>query len=230
MRDCRAPSCRAKAHGYSRYCSRHHKRNVRHGDPLQTGVKTAEIKPIKAHVARWLSKRSNADAVWNGMRDAWSRCAAQALAEINLRKAGRPGITWQRAACDDIVKVNSDAAVDEIILTVVAMAYHAAHETRRYASDRAFRFQVARRFRALTYVNRGERWNNKTGRVHRFYRDPSPRHAEYLGQTLIDALAGFGVAIQSKEAAEIDARQRQVRAALQAISESTGSETEEASL
>lgn len=199
MRTCVVRGCGRKAHGFGRLCNSHWKRFVRHGEATQIGIRAADLKPFKRHIRAWIAKRKNADAIWTGMRKAWQQCLDTAEAAMREIEAQQRCISWERRTWLDIMHVGNDADRDEIILTIAAMGYLSACEPRTFLSDRAFRFQTARRFRALSDVNVAEHYNHGTGKVHRVYRDPSRMHAEFLGKTLAEALAAYGLEIYSQE-------------------------------
>ena len=60
-------------------------------------------------------------------------------------------------------------------------------EPRRFRSDDGFRFQLARRVRALTDVNQGTWYDHWAQRVKRVYRDTAPKTTACIGE-LTDAL------------------------------------------
>jgi hypothetical protein len=76
-------------------------------------------------------------------------------------------------------------------------------DPRRFVSDEAFRFQLARRLRGLTDVNAGEWFNYKTGKTKRAYRDLSPRATAILGNLLVHCFGLPGVMLAKKEADDL---------------------------
>lgn len=217
-RVCRVRGCGKIAHGAGVYCDKHWTARKRHGDAEQIGVLSGELTPIKAHLKKWIKSRKNADDIWRGVRDAWRQCREKALAEMRTIEGGtNVGIAWKMAALRDVIIVGGDADEDQIILTVMAVAYLRADNPKRFMSDRAVLFQIARRFRTLSDVNVGEFYNHKTGLMHRVYRTPAPRHAQLLGQMLMEAIGVHGLAIHNKEGTERAKVQAQRQAALTAI-------------
>ncbi len=81
-----------------------------------------------------------------------------------------------------------------------------ALEPRRFRSARAFWFQLVRRVRALAEVNVGSRFDPRTERIKRVYRDLPPRAIEALARIIVEAI---GVAGGRLAQLELRDRQRQ---------------------
>jgi len=102
-----------------------------------------------------------------------------------------------------------------LIETVIAIFIMQEYEPRRFRSDRAFRFQLARRVRRLTDVNAGEYWDHVTGKVKRVYRDLAPRATEGFVRIVIEAIGGPALYLAQRaieaanERAERELRERQ---------------------
>jgi hypothetical protein len=119
----------------------------------------------------------------------------------------------------DIINVAGTVEKDEAVVTLVAFGYLVFDKPKRFKSDKAAFIQCARRFRALSDVHVAEYYSEKDRRSHRVYRDPSPAHAQFLGQLLMSKMGVIGGALHSKMRATEAAEKSQLMKTLQAISE-----------
>jgi hypothetical protein len=87
----------------------------------------------------------------------------------------------------------------------------AENDPRRFRTDDAFRFQLVRRVRALTELNRGTWQDRRTGRTRHAYRDVGPRATTYLAEMLAETLGviGLTVARMDRDQAKTKEQERQ---------------------
>lgn len=205
MSPCNVRGCAEPRTGFSTRCRRHAKANYRHGHPTQTSIKVYQIAPFKKSISRWLTQRPEENG-WGPLRDLFTALVQQAQAEIDASERGAVSSKYVRAACRDILNVAQEGP-DKAILTVCAMYALMYHDGLMFRSDRAFAFQLARRFRAITDINVAEHWNHRTGRVHRVYRDTSPRQLHELAVLIargVGAVALTVIRTMEAEQAERD--------------------------
>lgn len=193
-RPCRVTWCNRPATGYGAYCNTHKSRDRKHGHPEQMTITAAALKPSRKIIREWIARRPK-DDVWPVLEEAWRQVAEAARAELRAWERGEPVVLWRRLACESIRNVADTAEPRLVVETILAMAFLLMDQPRVFKSDRAFRIQLARRFRALTDLHCGSWWNETTGKVHRAYRDFPPRAAEVLGRHLMETIGKAGVVI-----------------------------------
>ena len=186
MRTCKAAGCGKLAAGYSTLCDNHRKTKSRHGHPLQTAVRRRELEPYEKAVKRWLETRSSPEA-WNILEDHWKALTASCGAYRERVGHGRPYQKNIRQACETILRVDAEKHHREAIIRVLAMGYLRYSQPRRFQSEQAYHFQVARQFRSLTDASVGIHWDHEAGRTKRVYRDVSPRTLKALWNKLLEA-------------------------------------------
>ncbi len=142
---------------------------------------------------------------WLGMID-------DARAELSRYRAGQPYMQQVRQACHEIERLAEHVKPSEVVETVLALYLMAEQDPRRFRSDDAFRFQLARRVRALTDVNRGTWYDHTSRRVKRVYRDTAPRTSDYLGQLLCEHLGPAGLYVARLEQALSEAKKEKAKA------------------
>lgn len=207
-RTCAAPNCTsAAASTYSPHCKRHKSTLRRHGAPDQRGVTKAEIAPYLARIEARIAKNPDSEA-WPLMEATWSAIVAEAQAGSCRRIGNR----YDRSAADQITSIGSDASPRAVIATVLAVIALWTERPRRFASDDALRVQLARRVRALSQRHVGLRYDYRTGRQVRVYRELTPKAAAIVGRTLMTAFGGVGLQLaaldeRDREAAQL-AKQR----------------------
>lgn len=69
----------------------------------------------------------------------------------------------------------------EIVITALAMFVMWRERPDRFADDRAFRMQLARRVRALSTRHRGSRYVHATGQQQAIYSESTPKAGAILG-------------------------------------------------
>jgi hypothetical protein len=100
----------------------------------------------------------------------------------------------------------------EAVETVLAMFLMLEQEPRRFRSDDAFRFQLARRVRGLTDVNQGTWFDHRAQRVKRVYRDAAPKTTAYIGELLAETLGAAAIHLARLEQTRSAAKKQEAEA------------------
>jgi hypothetical protein len=183
-------------------CPRHKKTQARHGHPRQRPVTAQELKPYIKAVKDWLDNRSSLD-VRDLLRRRWDDLVQEARVYVQRLDAGRPFQRNYMQAYQIILRVEEENRFEDLILVLLAVGYLWHSDPRRFQSDDAFGFQVARRFRALTERSFGVRWDHLSGTAKRTYRDVSPKTMRCLWDLLLKSrLPLYGAKIAEVDLAE----------------------------
>lgn len=189
--------CGRPTAGYHKHCHKHHSANKRHGDPLQTAIRSTDLNPYIRHLNRWIAKHPEGEKIKATIIKAWASFVLDCRGE---RAAMTRGFAWKVEALEAVIKLDGDGVEHEkAAMTATALAYMAADDPRRFRSDRAVRFQMARRVRNLTTTHRAQAWCHSDGRRKYWYRPLTPKASDYLGQRLLETVGRYGVAIHSRE-------------------------------
>jgi hypothetical protein len=209
MAHCRVSGCNRKPSHWGHYCSSHKSRERRHGDARQEGITKAHLAPyVKA--IRTVIERNHENPAWADLDAAWQEVVDENRAAVDaIQRSGRPFIGWEHQAQTEIVRLAQYVKSREIVENVLALYLMAYEEPRRIKTDRAFKFQLVRRVRALTEVNAGVTWDQHRRRTKRVYRDLPPRATEHMAELIVAALGAAGVNVAQHEAAKAAAKQRQ---------------------
>jgi hypothetical protein len=208
---CRVSGCGAPAASrFAAYCANHRNRNRRHGAPNQDAITKAQLKHHLRRVKARIAKNAHSPAWWQ-LEERWRALIDHSKGIMAGYYSGRAGVGYERRAAEEVIKLGNDVEPRQVLETVAAMVMMQEFEPRRFRSDRAFWIQLARRLRALTDMNFGERYNHQTRKVRRCYREFSPRAAEVLGRWLAQTLGTAGLHLARLEQAEHDkkAKERQ---------------------
>lgn len=202
MRTCVINQCNEMAAGYSKLCEKHKRSQRRHGDPEQTGVTVSELKPYFERVQKRVLKNAG-NETWAILKDRWEKLVAIADQKQQTYKSGKSANKDEINALSEITKLR-DTDPQKIIETYIAMYLLMMEQPRRFISDNAFLFQLARRIRGLTDINAGQYWDNEKKQTKRVYRDVSPRVLRTLGNYLIETFGAAGLVIAKLEAEEVN--------------------------
>lgn len=206
-KECAVANCAALTSGYSAHCERHKRAQRRHGHPEQTGVTVHELKAYRDRIAARRAKNP-ANPSWEILRERWAAVVVNAESFLKGHTGGKPGSAYVAQAAHHIKQLASTAPDAAVIDAALAMFLMREAEPKRFLSDRAFDFQLARRIRALTDVNAGTYFDHETGKNKRVYRDVLPGTLIALAEPL---KAAFGVA--GLYLAELDRRDEKRSAA-----------------
>lgn len=199
-RTCAVPHCQNPTTSeYSPHCKRHKSVNRRHGAPNQTGVGKGELNPYLAMIRARIAKNPDSP-LWPELDHAWAALVSDARHVSEKRVGNR----YERSAAHEVLNIAADAPTREIVITALAMVILWRERPGRFADDRAFRMQLARRVRALSTRHRGSAYNHATGRQRPVYREMTPKAGAILGQKLAATFVFTGVQL-----AELEERDRQ---------------------
>jgi hypothetical protein len=187
---CRIPSCHGSTSPYGRYCNAHKIRHRRHGDPLQETITQATLK-TSLKLLRDCIKKNSDKALWPKLEARWAETLASCRNHIAEARAGVIFNRDRLKASFELLKLDGVVAPRDVVEAVLAVFLLQEQEPRRFKSDRAFLFQLARRVRVLSEMNAGVYYNHVTGRMKRVYRDLKPAATEALGGILVES---FGAA------------------------------------
>ena len=211
MRYCQATGCSRPVSGWASYCNSHKARARRHGDAQQQGVTKAQLKPYLLAIRRRIARNADNPA-WKALEGRWLTLVEHAHAELITYKQGIAHVRQHRLAYEEILKLANHVKPVEVVETVLAVYLMLEQEPRRFRSDDGFRFQLARRVRALTEVNQGTWYDHRTQRVKRVYRDTAPKTTAFLGELLAETLGAAGLHVARLEQARSDAKQQEAEA------------------
>jgi hypothetical protein len=206
---CRAPGCDSPTTSrYSVYCSRHQSRLRRQVDVAQEAITAADLKEYLKLVRARIEKNRESPA-WAQLEARWVALVEHAKGIISGFRAGKAGASYTRRAATEVLKVAESAQPRDVIEVLLAMYVMEELEQRRFRSDPGFRFQLVRRIRALADVNAGTRYDHKSNKVRRVYREMSPRAVATMGQWLADTLGGAGARLAKMEREEQERQDRE---------------------
>jgi hypothetical protein len=190
----------------------------RHGDPRQEGVTKAQLEPYKRRVRARIEKNVT-NPIWGQLDDRWRLVVRSAEQTLAAYHSGRASLRHEVQAASEVKKLGDAVEPREVIVTALAMYLMHYQDPRRFKSDDAFTTQLVRRVRGLSDVNVGEWYDDKSGRTRRVYRELPPRVVQVVAGWLIPMLGGIGIKLVELEQAEWDARQQEIKAFYQAVSD-----------
>ena len=201
---CRASGCeRSTTSRFSVYCPRHQSRLRRQGDVAQEAISKADLKGYLKLVRQRIEKNRDSPA-WGQLEARWLALVEHAKGIVAAFHAGKPGVRYVRKAAQEMLKVAEAAAPRTVVETVLAVYVMQELDPRRFRSDPGFRFPLVRRVRALADVSAGQRWDHKSDRVRRVYRELTPKAVATIGQWLAEALGGAGLHLARLELRDIE--------------------------
>ncbi len=103
----------------------------------------------------------------------------------------------------------ADVDARTVVETVLAMYVMGNDDARRFKSDDAFWFQLARRVRGLTDMNAGSWYDHNTGKMKRVYRDTPRKVTLALAHMLGDAFGAAGIYLARLDQQEAEQRRKQ---------------------
>jgi len=211
MSYCKLPGCSRPATGWSGYCNSHRSRLRRHGDVQQDGVIKAQLKPYVQAVRRRIAKNAD-NPVWKTMEARWQALVDLAHAELTTYRNGAPHVRQHRQAYEEVERLAGNVEPRAVVETALALYLMADQDPRRFRSDEAFRYQLARRLRALTEANRGSWYDHQAGRVKKVYRDTPPKATDYLADLLVEVFGAAGLYLAQLERTQTEAKREQAKA------------------
>ncbi len=164
---CAAPGCHKPTFRNLRFCGQHHNNEWRHGHPFQSAVTFKQVSPFVCRVAEAISSRDDAAHIWRTLEARWTAYLNAAVtvavqgvfsdpenaSTVTMRKGLRHEVEAAQAIKKTATAGSKAPQAREIIANVVALVLMREMEPERFQDDRAFLFQVARRFICLNPAN-----------------------------------------------------------------------------
>ena len=201
---CRAPGCDSPTTSrYSVYCSRHQSRLRRQGDVAQEAISKADLKTYLKRVRQRIAKNPDS-AAWGQLEARWMAIVERARGVIAAFHSGKAGARYLRKAAEEVLRVAEAAPPRDLVETALAVFVMQELDPRRFRSDAGFRFQLVRRVRALADVSAGQRYDHRSGKVRRVYRELTPRAVATIGQWLADMIGGAGIQFARLELRDVE--------------------------
>ncbi|MER9851847.1 hypothetical protein NKJ55_32015 [Mesorhizobium sp. M0106] len=119
-----------------------------------------------------------------------------------------------------MLNIGTDAAGRAVMVTALAMFVLWSERPSRFASDAGFRLQLARRVRSLSSRHSGRRYDHRTGREQRVYREMTPKAGAILGQMLATAFGAAGLrlaALDEQDREDARKTQEDIRTAIKEL-------------
>lgn len=170
---CSIDGCARSRAAYSNFCDYHRRHDRRHGHPLQTGCRAAELGPFIKQVRRYLAERSG-PGVDQAIQQIWVTLVREAQELRHLWDRGRPGNKYQMAAAEVVLQINHEHEPRKIAEFTMAIGFWLRWEPSRFRSDKAFQFQAARMFRRLAPMAVGYSWDDAGNCQRSHYKDTPP--------------------------------------------------------
>lgn len=211
MRLCRVPGCGRRTTTYGVLCTSHKSNDRRHGDAEQKGITKADLKPY-LEIARARIEKNGDNPAWGQLVERWEIAVGDAGRYLQAYRSGRAVHSGFRRACEDLVRVAEDVEPMEVVETVIAMFLMYHQEGRRFRSDEAFLFQLARRVRGLTERNAGKSWGHTAQRVKLYYRDVPPNVTRCFADMVKESVGIGGIYVAKLENQEHEAKQKRTNA------------------
>jgi hypothetical protein len=217
-RPCSVRGCMGHSVGFGRLCAYHDKIRRRRGHPEQPPITLRWLKPFKERVQRFLDE--NGDVTWSAVRKAWADLATRAANRLLAIERRMICVTYERRALQELVSGNQNVPEDDAIITLLAFGLIFQEEPGAFRSHQAFLAEVARRFRAMNPSAHLSYFKN--GKTRRVPKDLTARTVQYLGRTLAEGFAVYGVHIgveMERRAKESDQTKQKVLDAIKIAAE-----------
>jgi hypothetical protein len=215
-RQCAVPGCQEQADGYSTKCGGHKTRERRHGDARQTPVTARELQPYVARVEKRVKANQDSPA-WAVLDARWGRIVDTSRAVLAARDRGVAGNMHEWLAASEVIKLEETEGGRRVAAVALAMSAFWLEHKHRFATAKAYQFQLVRRVRGQSAVNRGVSWDHKRQQTRTVYREMPPKATELLASWLDAAYSSAGVqlAMMDEEARTREAKT--LEAAIQAL-------------
>lgn len=216
-RQCTVQGCRSSVRSpWSPICPKHRKALGRHGHPLQTAIKAPEVAPFVKLIAKRQADNANNEA-WAILRRRWSLMVEAAQAISASVSAGNPYVREEAQAAQLLLTVAGAADADAVARAAMSVGMHAQADPKRYRSDGAVVYQMARKVLRLAPQSIGRYWCNKTRTSRTVRRDIPPRVLHRIAVRLNEAYGGAAAQLWAIEQARVppaEAERRQLGNAL----------------
>lgn len=215
-KQCNVPGCREQADGYSTKCGGHKTRERRHGDARQTPVTARELGPYVARVEKRVKANQDSPA-WAVLDARWSRIVDASRAVLAARERGAAGNIHEWLAASEAIKLEETEGGRRVVAVALAMSAFRLEHPHRFATARAYQFQLVRRIRGQSAVNRGVTWDHKRQQTRTVYREMPPRATALLAAWLDAAYGSAGVQLAVMEEQVRRRETEALNAAIQAL-------------
>ncbi len=168
---------------------------------MQRPIRKQDLTPYVRSLAR-RQKATATEPIWGLLEARWEALIGHAKGIAADYDGGQPMARWPHGAAVELMRVAGQATAQDAWLTACAVFMLREFDPRRFASDRAFRFQLGRCVRHLADANRGSYYDHTTGRVKVAYRDPNQRVAELIGLQIGEAFGAAGLRFAAMDEAE----------------------------
>lgn len=190
---------------FSPFCAKHRRHAVRHGDPLQVGIRSSEVAPWRTEVRRLLDTHDTGGKVRNALsvltRNLKSHCDLAITTAATGRTYVRPQYEAQRTLASAL-----DSAGTGVGIEVAALFLLSDRDKRRFRSDRAFLHQLARMVQRLASRQREVYPRPGTHQRRMVYREMRPKEAEWIASMAHEGFAKFAAwVVQTARREEADA-------------------------
>lgn len=215
---CTLPGCSSAVAGrWSIYCRAHRARKARHGDPRQEGIQLPQLRPYLRLVDQ-ARKRNPESPLWPLLVTGWGSMVERAEALQTAADSGLPFHRYSLLTAQQVIAISRAATPEKVVDHGLAMSWLWANEPQAFASDDAFRAQMARRIRLLApRLSKGTYWSGTLKRVSTVVQELPPKVALPLGQQLVELFGPAGLRLAELERNRVtpeEAKARALRAAL----------------
>jgi hypothetical protein len=189
---CNAPGCSSPASTkFGQYCRPHVAQLRRHGAIGQTGITKAELK-VNRNIVKARLEKNKDKPLLTQLEGRWGAVLTYA-STVREEAQSKPMVRYRREASIETLRIGNNVKPRDVIETVLAMYVMQDQEPRRFKSDQAFRTQIVRRVRGLTWLNADVWTDAKTGKRKLVYRDLSQRTVTIMGGWIAEALGPAGI-------------------------------------
>ncbi|MBZ9684642.1 MULTISPECIES: hypothetical protein [unclassified Mesorhizobium] len=215
MRTCRAAHCGAPTSSrFSPHCRRHKSRLRRQGDVEQTAIRQSELALYVSLVRERIAKNAH-NPLWGHLDARWAALATSAKNTAGNRVQSR----YQRQAAHEVLNLDAECSARDIAVTAMAMFLFWSERPERFLSDAAFRLQLVKRVRSLSSRHSGLRYDHRTGKQERVYRELSPKAGMIVARDLTAAFGGAGLQLAELEKRDQERKQAMTDEINQALRE-----------
>jgi hypothetical protein len=191
-RFCEVSGCKNEVKStYSRLCDKHKKTKRRNGDSEQETIRKHMLEPHVKQV-REIIKRDKTGKIEMGLMRIRESLLSQAQERLDrFYRNGEPMVADNVKVSTELKKVLEKTDALTCGCTIAGLYLLREQNPRLFKSDTGFFFQLARSFRALSDMNKGSYYNQKTGKTQRVYRDIPPRVMEGIADALKTVYSSF---------------------------------------
>ena len=162
--------------------------------------------------------QKNADSTaWGILEERWEMIVKAAEEQEASYQQGGTYARHDREAGHELQKLAKSVPTGALIETTLALYLMQQEQPRRFKSDAAFDYQLARRIRGLTDANAGSYWDHEAQRMKRVYRDLAPRTIVAFSQHVKLAFGVAGVFVAKLERQEAEQKHNQQAALIEAL-------------